>query len=110
LVLTPDGPRGPRRKVKLGLVFLASHSGRGIVPTAFSAARAWKIPGRWTDLAIPKPFTRVWALSGAPIFVKQDASSLEMTAALNQLQAEMGRLGEQAEQLAAAIDEPGSGR
>src|SRR5205814_9078199 len=40
LVLTPDGPRGPRRKVKLGLVFLASHSGRGIAPTAFPAGRA----------------------------------------------------------------------
>src|SRR5262249_18048322 len=35
LVLTPDGPRGPRQQAKLGLVFLAAHSGRGIVPTAF---------------------------------------------------------------------------
>jgi lysophospholipid acyltransferase (LPLAT)-like uncharacterized protein len=101
LVLTPDGPRGPRRKVKLGLVFLASHSGRGIVPTAFSAVRSWKIPGSWTDLAIPKPFTRVYALCGAPIFVKRDANASEMTVALDQLQAEMGRLGAQADQLAA---------
>ncbi len=28
LVLTPDGPRGPRREAKLGMVFLAAHSGR----------------------------------------------------------------------------------
>jgi len=109
LVLTPDGPRGPRRKVKLGLVFLASHSGRGIVPTAFSAVRSWKIPGRWTDLAIPKPFTRVWALSGAPIFVKPDASSSDMKIALGQLQAAMCRLEDQADQLAARAKKPATG-
>jgi hypothetical protein len=102
LVLTPDGPRGPRRQVKLGMVFLASHSGRGIVPTAFSAARYWKIPGRWTDLAIPKPFTRVYALSGEPMFIKHGATTLEMKTALDRLQAEMSHLGDQAEQLAAA--------
>jgi hypothetical protein len=100
LVLTPDGPRGPRRQAKPGLVFLASHSGRGIIPTAFSAARYWKIPGRWTDLEIPKPFTRVYALSGVPIFVKPDATPLEMTSVLNCLQSEMSRLGNQADQLA----------
>jgi lysophospholipid acyltransferase (LPLAT)-like uncharacterized protein len=101
LVLTPDGPRGPRRQAKVGLVFLASHSGRRIVPTAFSAARYWKIPGRWTDLMIPKPFSSVYALSGEPIFVKPDATAAELDGALNNLHSEMSRLGEQADQLAA---------
>jgi lysophospholipid acyltransferase (LPLAT)-like uncharacterized protein len=101
LVFTPDGPRGPRRHAKLGLVFLAAHSGRGIVPTAFSATRFWKVPGSWTDLAIPKPFSRVYALSGTPIFIKPDATAPEMTNALARLQLEMSRLGEQADKLAA---------
>jgi lysophospholipid acyltransferase (LPLAT)-like uncharacterized protein len=102
LVLTPDGPSGPRREAKLGLVFLAAHSGRGIVPTAFSAARYWKIPGRWTELTIPKPFSRVYALSGAPIFIKPDATALEMSDVLESVQLEMNRLGQQAEALATA--------
>jgi lysophospholipid acyltransferase (LPLAT)-like uncharacterized protein len=101
LVLTPDGPRGPRREAKLGLVFLAAHSGRGIVPTAFAAARFWKIPGKWTDLAIPKPFSRVYAISGEPIFIKPDANAGEMSAVLDRVQIEMNRLSLQADELAA---------
>jgi lysophospholipid acyltransferase (LPLAT)-like uncharacterized protein len=100
LVLTPDGPRGPRRQAKLGLIFLASQSKRGIVPTAFSATRYWKIPGKWTDLTIPKPFTRVYALSGVPIFVRAHATSSEMAKMRDELQAEMVRLGAQADKLA----------
>ena len=100
LVLTPDGPRGPRRQAKLGLIFLASQSGRGIVPTAFSAARHWRIPGKWTDLAIPKPFTRVYALSGAPIFIAANATSSELAATRDHVQAEMVRLEAQADKLA----------
>jgi lysophospholipid acyltransferase (LPLAT)-like uncharacterized protein len=99
-VITPDGPRGPRREVKSGLVFLAAHSGRRIVPTAFSAARSWKIRGSWTDLSIPKPFTRVYALSGVPIDVKPDATAAELAEKLAHLQTEMRRLGDQADQLA----------
>src|SRR6476620_8824708 len=73
-VLTPDGPRGPRRCAKVGMIFLASRSGRSIVPAAFSCARSWRIRGKWTDLVIPKPFTTVYAISGRPISVPVDAS------------------------------------
>src|SRR5690606_30728097 len=58
-VVTPDGPRGPEHQTKVGLVFLASRAGRSIVPTAFSAVRSWKIPGKWTSLVIPRPFTTI---------------------------------------------------
>ena len=101
LVITPDGPRGPRRIAKVGVAFLASHSGRGIVPTAFSAHRYWKIRGNWTDLTIPKPFTRVYALSGVPIYVNPDATDAELDEALARLQENMIQLSEQADNLAA---------
>ncbi|MGH7201736.1 MAG: lysophospholipid acyltransferase family protein, partial [Planctomycetaceae bacterium] len=42
IVITPDGPRGPRRRLKNGIVFLASHSGRKIIPTAYACTRAWR--------------------------------------------------------------------
>ncbi len=103
LVLTPDGPRGPRRQVKVGMLFLASHSGRSIVPTAFSAVRSWKIPGKWTDLTIPKPFTTVYAVGGAPIFVAPEASTEELAAIQLRVQSEMDCLEEKAHQLAARV-------
>ncbi|HEY2762234.1 MAG TPA: lysophospholipid acyltransferase family protein [Pirellulales bacterium] len=101
VVLTPDGPRGPRRQVKTGMLFLASHSGRAIVPTAFSAVRCWQIPGSWTTLTIPKPFTTVYALSGPPIYVAPEACTARMDEALVSVQSEMERLALEAEKLAA---------
>ncbi len=100
LVVTPDGPRGPRRKTKPGLVFIAAHSGRAIVPTAFSAARCWKIRGSWTNLSIPKPFTTVYAIGGSPIAVPDDGTPEQMANLEVEVQQAMDRLNEQANQLA----------
>ena len=71
IVIATDGPRGPRRVVKEGIVFLASQSGRPIVPVAFAARRAIRPRGRWTDLVIPVPFTKAYCGAGAPIHVPQ---------------------------------------
>jgi lysophospholipid acyltransferase (LPLAT)-like uncharacterized protein len=102
VVITPDGPRGPRRQAKPGIVFLASHTGRRVVPSGFAAVRSWKFPGSWTDLEIPKPFTTVYFLTGAPIDVAADASPATITAIEMQVQSEMDRLTAAAGRLAAA--------
>ena len=99
-VLTPDGPRGPRRCAKVGMIFLASRTGRPIVPTAFSSVRSWRIRGKWTDLVIPKPFTTVYAISGRPISIPFDASREGLADAQLQVQDEMDRLSRHAVELA----------
>lgn len=63
VVITPDGPRGPRRHMSRGIVFLVSRTGRAIVPTAFSSSRSWKVKGSWTDLVIAK----IVLVTGEPI-------------------------------------------
>jgi len=100
IVMTPDGPRGPRRQLKLGIAFLAAHTGRAIVPSGFAATRDWKIPGSWTNLSIPKPFATVYIMTGEPIPVPREASREVMAAILAQVQGEMDRLTEACEQLA----------
>lgn len=72
IVITPDGPRGPRRRISPGIVFLASHSGNSILPTGFACSRGWEIKGSWTTLTIPQPFSRVVTLIGEPIRVPSD--------------------------------------
>ena len=67
--ITVDGPRGPRREVKDGIVYLASRTGRRIVPLAFECSRAWRVRAKWSDLTIPKPFSRVVFSAGTPIAV-----------------------------------------
>ncbi|MGE0378520.1 MAG: lysophospholipid acyltransferase family protein [Planctomycetaceae bacterium] len=98
--IATDGPRGPRREVKLGIVYLASQTGRPIVPTAFSARRGWRVRGRWTDLLIPKPCTRIWLLGGEPILVPPGLSREDLKAYRDRVQQAMDELSAQADRLA----------
>lgn len=54
IVFTPDGPKGPRRLAKDGVIFAAQATGLPIVPVAFAAKKksasapgiGWSSPGR----------------------------------------------------------------
>lgn len=78
IAITTDGPRGPRRKMKDGIVYLASVTGLAIVPITFSCRNAWRPKGRWTDMTIPKPLARAWLLAGLPVKVPPDLSRAEL--------------------------------
>jgi lysophospholipid acyltransferase (LPLAT)-like uncharacterized protein len=100
IVITPDGPRGPRRELKPGAVFLASQTGRRICAGAYACRREWRIKGSWTDMAIPKPFTTIYLLTSAPIVVPPDLSRIDLDRYVQIVQAEMQRLAAEAESLA----------
>jgi lysophospholipid acyltransferase (LPLAT)-like uncharacterized protein len=100
IVMTPDGPRGPCRAMSKGIVFLASRSGRAIVPTAFSCERSWRIRGSWSDLVIPKPFSRVYLLAGDPMRIPDDVTRDQLVGYAVQIQGQMDRLDAQACHLA----------
>jgi lysophospholipid acyltransferase (LPLAT)-like uncharacterized protein len=92
LAMTPDGPRGPRRTMKEGIIYIASRSRRPIVPTALVANRFWSVPGSWSDMILPKPFSRVLLIAGTPVTVPEDLPREQMAAWANSLQKEMDRL------------------
>lgn len=92
VAITPDGPRGPRRKIKPGILWLAAKTGRPIVPTVGVAANAWRIKGSWTDLTIPKPFSRVLMLGGPFLRVPSDLRREDLPRYAEALEAEMARL------------------
>ncbi len=99
VAITPDGPRGPRHEVKNGIVYLASQTGRTIVATAYDCARCWKIKGSWTDMMIPKPFTRIVVVGCAPMQVPADLSREGLEVHKARLQLEMQRLADEAARL-----------
>ncbi len=92
VAITPDGPRGPRRKIKTGIVFLASHSGRAIIPGVYACRRGWRIRGSWTDMMIPWPFTEIHARGGPPFFVPPGLDRDELERYVERLEQEMARL------------------
>jgi lysophospholipid acyltransferase (LPLAT)-like uncharacterized protein len=83
LAVTPDGPRGPRRQVKLGIVYLASRTGLPIVPIGVGYGKAWRARS-WDRFALPCPFSRMIGLLGVPIPVPAglDRDGLERYRAL----------------------------
>lgn len=101
ITLTPDGPLGPRRTMKEGIVFLASRTGLPIVPAAFTCRRGLRIRGKWTDMLIPLPFTTAYCVLGEPIRVPADLTREQMEAMTREVQEAMDRLYARVEDWAA---------
>lgn len=68
-----DGPHGPARQSKLGIVSLARLTGTPITPIAFGASRALRF-NSWDGTILPLPFARVVARFGEPICVPREAT------------------------------------
>ena len=66
-----DGPRGPARVVKPGLLTLAQRSGSSIVLATLVAERCLRTRS-WDRQQVPWPFSRVAVRIGAPIAVAPD--------------------------------------
>jgi lysophospholipid acyltransferase (LPLAT)-like uncharacterized protein len=79
LVFTPDGPKGPRRTMAPGALYVASELNLPIVPigVGFSCCKRLKT---WDQFAVPLPLSRVRVLFGGKIRVGQ----LAERSALNQ--------------------------
>jgi lysophospholipid acyltransferase (LPLAT)-like uncharacterized protein len=80
VAFTPDGPRGPRRVVKPGILAAAARSGAWVLPIHAEADRCWRLRS-WDRFVVPRPFARVRIGYGAPFRVPA-GSDLE-TAALD---------------------------
>jgi lysophospholipid acyltransferase (LPLAT)-like uncharacterized protein len=106
VAITPDGPRGPRRRVQPGMIFLASRTGLPIMPVGIAYARCWRL-GSWDRFAVPYPGSLCYGITAEPIHVPPDASRAQLEEyrllAENQLHA----LGELADRWAATGRWPG---
>jgi lysophospholipid acyltransferase (LPLAT)-like uncharacterized protein len=73
IVITPDGPRGPRRVLQPGIVYLAAKTGMPIVPVAFGYSHAWRAKS-WDRFAVPRPFSRGVCVTTPPLIVPRSAT------------------------------------
>lgn len=74
--IQPDGPQGPARISKLGIVTLARLSQRPITPVGLSARPALRFRS-WDGTLLPLPFARVLCSYGEPIEVREEADEDE---------------------------------
>lgn len=89
--MTPDGPKGPRRRVKVGVVAAARLSGLPIVPVTFSASPAGRLRS-WDRTLVPRPYSRGVFVYGEPIAVPRDAEGGGEETYRLRLESELDRL------------------
>lgn len=91
LAITPDGPKGPARVVKPGVVEIARGASVPILPCSL-AARPIRRLRSWDRFEIPAPFARVAVAYGEPLRVARDADGAERAAACERLGAVLDAL------------------
>ena len=80
LAITPDGPRGPRKVIQPGAVWLAQATGRPLLPVAFACRPAITLKS-WDRMIIPVPFGKgvfvygehQWIPAGCDLEGRQEA-------------------------------------
>ena len=77
VVFTPDGPRGPKYKMKPGPVMLASLTGAPVCPLSINASKYWSVKS-WDGFQIPKPGATLTLVLGKPITVPPDLEGEEI--------------------------------
>ncbi|PLX96949.1 MAG: hypothetical protein C0622_13865 [Desulfuromonas sp.] len=93
LVMTPDGPRGPRHELKEGVLQLARLSGRPVIPVTFACNKGHRFAS-WDRFLLPYPFARGVYAFGEPVTYEKEETAeafrerLLETIRLNRQQAE----------------------
>lgn len=73
ITITPDGPRGPRYKAKIGAIQLAMVTGAPIIPVSYHIHHKYCF-NSWDGFQVPLPFSRCDMRFGDPIRVPRDAT------------------------------------
>lgn len=82
--ITPDGPKGPRQRVKPGIIHVAKLGRVPILPVTYAVKRRW-VAGSWDRFVIALPFNRIYLTVGQPL----DVTDLTVEAASAALEVSM---------------------
>ena len=99
LVVTTDGPRGPRRQVQTGIIYIASRTGMEVVPMGIGYEKCWRAKS-WDAFAIPKPGCRAKIILGVPMSIPPKLKADQLEEYRQKVQTEMERLTPLAEEWA----------
>jgi lysophospholipid acyltransferase (LPLAT)-like uncharacterized protein len=73
VLITPDGPRGPRRQAALGVALLAALSGVPVLPIGAATSRHKRLRS-WDRMMLPLPFGRGVVTCGPLIHVPRNGA------------------------------------
>jgi lysophospholipid acyltransferase (LPLAT)-like uncharacterized protein len=79
VAITADGPRGPREKLKPGVLQMAQLTGAVLVPVGTAADGAWRFRS-WDRFLLPKPFARIRIAYGDALRIPRDTDAAGLAA------------------------------
>ncbi len=105
--LAVDAPRGPSRKVKMGIVIVGRETGQPIVPFVSWSTKHVQFKS-WDSMIVPLPFSTIVMAWGKPTIVPQGLSNEEYEQIRVDIENEMLKVSAQAEALVKQIKEGGA--
>lgn len=100
LAITPDGPRGPRRILAPGCIYLSSRIQIPIIPIGVGYDKPWRYRRVWDQFAIPRPFSRARVVCGPRIQVPADLAREKIEEFRLRIEVVLNQITESAEQWA----------
>ena len=98
VAITPDGPRGPKHVVQIGVIALAKMTGLPIFPVTYACSRCLRL-NSWDRFIIPAPFSRGVFIYGQPLTAPEDADDDHAEALRVELERRLVSLTDRAEAL-----------
>lgn len=102
--LAVDAPRGPSRKVKIGIVIIARETGKPVVPLVSWATRQIQF-GSWDKMILPLPFSTIVLAWGKPMEVPPGLTNDEYERIRQEIEDNMVAASEQCENLVRDLKE-----
>ena len=91
IAITPDGPKGPKEKVKEGVIKLAQMTDTPIIPLVW-ATKKFKIINSWDNFVLPYPFSKGIYSFGKPIHIEKEINIKKFELERQNLEKEIKRL------------------
>lgn len=95
VIITPDGPKGPPRRIKPGSVLLQRKSELPIIPVGTAISRAYTFSS-WDEFRMPWPGSKIFIYFGEPI---EDLDDFDKEEACRHLEHKMEEAHARAEEL-----------
>ena len=96
IAVTPDGPRGPARKLKAGAVITAKKSGLPLVLVGIGFQKKRKLLKSWDKFEIPLPFSKTKVIYSDPIKIDKGLSYEETSKIIEECEKKLNELQEEA--------------
>ena len=76
-MINPDGPAGPIKKLKVGVLLMAKETGVPIIPVTMDASPKW-VMNTWDKKKQPLPFSKIRIEYHKPIYISGEFSDIDI--------------------------------